>query len=349
MIPIDSWRHAYVALQQTAGESRGVELDGGPDPAARWPRTIGADVVAIAALIHPVLQRVPYGFGGQALARRWLTTTLDMERVALGAPRAIYPENRSFWSTLSAACVYLDAEGAPLPRPPFWSALLGQLGDRLDPRNAGPSGDGPFKHFDAIKTFDDLYTAQLKHLRDLRGSDDVDPDPGMMGGKRPIPRSTNGDVVQLADYWSRQLASVKRVMGANGVEQRWRTALVDVDAIARTGDAHAVYPKNNAFWRALQTTAVHVAVADEAPSKTDLMIDSLKDSIVHLPDNLKAGAKAIASGAANLAGNVAKGVGHVANEAGKGLFSGFGTPLLVGAGLVGLFLLSRNSRETTEA
>lgn len=344
MTPIESWQHAYISLQQAANDSRGVELGGGPDPAAaRWPRTIGADVVAIAALVEPVLQRVPYGFGGQALARRWIATTLEIERNALRAPRAVYAANRSFWNTLSAACVYLDSVGAPVPQPAIWSALIGQLSDNLIARNAGPSADGPFKHFEGIKTFDDLYTAQLKHLRDLRGSDDVDPDPGMTGGRRPIPRSTNGDVVLLADYWSQQLANVKRVMGADGVEQRWKAALVDVDSIARTGDPNAVYPKNNTFWRALQSTAIHVAVADEAPSATDLMIDSLKDSIVHLPENLKAGATAIASAA----GSVAEGVGHVAHEAGKGLFSGFGTPLLVGAGLVGLFLLSRSNRSET--
>src|SRR5205085_12496705 len=143
-----------------------------------------------------------------ALARRWISTTLDLERIALRAPHAVYRENRSFWSTLSAACVYLDAESTTLPGPQIWSALLSQLSDSRLARNAGPSGDGPFKTFEGVKTFDDLYTAQFKHLRDLRGADDIDPDPGMTGGRRPIPRSTNGDVVQLADYSSRQLATV---------------------------------------------------------------------------------------------------------------------------------------------
>ena len=35
-------------------------------------------------------------------------------------------------------------------------------------------------------------------------------------------------------------------------------------------------------------------------------------------------------------------VTEFANEAGRGLFSGFGGPLLVGAGLLGLFLISRS-------
>ena len=47
----------------------------------------------------------------------------------------------------------------------------------------------------------------------------------------------------------------------------------------------------------------------------------------------------------DLAGGAAQAIGKVANEAGKGLFSGFGTPLLIGAGLVGLFLISRSGRD----
>jgi outer membrane protein OmpA-like peptidoglycan-associated protein len=42
-------------------------------------------------------------------------------------------------------------------------------------------------------------------------------------------------------------------------------------------------------------TAIHVAVADEAPSKSDMMFDSLRTSITQLPQNLKAGAKAVAA------------------------------------------------------
>lgn len=343
MFPIDSWQRAFVAIHRTASESRGIELDGRTDLAARWPRTIGADVVAIAAVFDSALRRVPYGFGGQALARRWTTAMVDIERLALRAPFAAYVANRSFWSILTAACVYLDAQGAAPPGPAIWSALLGQLAERLERRNVGPKGDGPFKHFDGVKTFDDLFIAQLKYLRELRGSDDREPEPGMTGGKKPIPRTTNGDVVQLADYWTQQLDDVKRVMGTDGVEQRWKAALVDV-ALARSEDPNALYAKNNGFWRVLQATAIHVAAADEAPSKTDLMIDSLKDSIVNLPQNIKAGARAVATGAADLA----HGVGRVANEAGKGLFSGFGTPLLVGAGLLGLFLISRRNRDTGE-
>ncbi|HLL23852.1 MAG TPA: hypothetical protein VK427_17055 [Kofleriaceae bacterium] len=345
-IQINTWLRAYFALQSTAMESRGfVEINAGEDEAQRWPRTIGADVISIAALVDPFMREQPLRFGGHGLARRWRACVDDLEQHALVLPHAEYTENRSFWNTLPAVCVYLHSEGATLPPAMFWEALIAQLSEPVELRNVGPKGDGPFKHFDNVKTFDDLYNEQFKFLRTLRGVDHKDPEPGMGGANKQIPRTTNGDVVLLADYWSKQFRDVKEVFGHAAVAQRWKETLVDVDAIARKGDPNAVYPKNNGFWRALQSTAIHVAVADEAPSKSDMMLDSLKTSITQLPENLKAGAKAVANEVADIAGGAASAIGKVANEAGKGLFSGFGTPLLIGAGLVGLFLISRSGRD----
>ncbi len=344
--PITSWLRAFDGMQSSAMLARGaIELNPGTDDAVRWPRTIGADVIAIAAVVDPQVRALPLRYGGHGIARRWRASMDDLETIALHEPCATYAENRSFWRALASICVQLHAEGAPLPDATIWDALLSQLAEVIEPRNAGPKADGPFKHFDNVNTYDELFGEQYKFLRTLRGADDKDPDAGITGGRKPIPRATNGDVVLLADYWSHQLAAVKDVFGAAGVKQRWQAALVDVDALARTGDPNAIYPKNNSFFRALQQTAVHVAAADEAPTKTDLMIEAIKTSLVQLPQNLKAGAKVIADGASNLAGNIAQGVGNVAHEAGKGLFSGFGTPMLIGAGLIGLYFISRSGKE----
>jgi hypothetical protein len=204
-------------------------------------------------------------------------------------------------------------------------------------RNVGPSGDGPFGHFDGIQSYDDLYIAEVKYLRDQRGSDQLDAPTGWSGGERPIPRATNADVIALADYWTKQLANVKHVMGTDGVTQRWQAATADVDKLARPGKPDDVYPKNNEFFRTLSETAIQVAVADEAPSKWDIAKDSIKDSITHLPENLGAAA----SKGADVLADVAHGAGKVINEAGKGLFSGLGTPVLVGGGLLALYLITR--------
>ena len=96
----------------------------------------------------------------------------------------------------------------------------------------------------------------------------------------------------------------------------------------------ASIPKNNGFWRdLLARRAIQVSAADEAPSKWDIYVESFKDAVKNLPENIAAGASHVASSVASVAGDVAHGVGKVANEAGKGLFSGFGTPLLIGGGL----------------
>jgi hypothetical protein len=342
-IEITTWLRAFFALQASAMESRGfVEQSTGTEDVVRWPRTTGADVVAIAAVLDPYVRDQPLRFGGHGIARRWRAVVDDLERFALGDLRGEYAENRAFWSTLPAICVYLHSEGSPLPAPDVWAALLAVLRDPSELRNIGPKGDGPFKHFDNVKTFDDLYIEQYKYLRDTRGADELAPEPGMGGTTYKIPRTTNADVIALADYWSKQLADVKEVMGHAGVVKNWKAALADVDQLARKGDPNAVYPKNNGFWRTLKNTAIHVAVADEAPTKWDLAKEAIKDSITRLPENLATGAKKVAGALGDAAGDVAHGVGKIANEAGRGLFSGFGGPVLVGAGLLGLFLISRS-------
>ncbi len=342
-IEITTWLRAFFALQARAMESRGfIEIDAGTDDAVRWPRTTGHDVIAIAAVIDPYLREQQLRFGGHGLARRWRAIVDDLEHHALADPHVEYVENRAFWNTLAPVCVYLHSEGAPLPPPEVWGALKALLFDDSELRNIGPKGDGPFKHFDNVKTFDDLYIQQYKYLRDARGSDELGPEPGMGGPKYKIPRTTNADVIALANYWSKQLADVKEVMGHASAVQRWKAALVDVDQLARTGDPNALYPKNNGFWRTVKNTAIHVAVADEAPTKWDMAKDAIKDSFTNLPDNIKSGAEKAATAVAGAAGDIAHGVGKIASEAGKGLFSGFGTPLLIGGGLLGLFLISRN-------
>jgi len=46
--------------------------------------------------------------------------------------------------------------------------------------------------------------------------------------------------------------------------------------------------------------------------------------------------------------DTAHAAGKVVNEAGKGLFSGVGTPLLIGAGVLGAVVLFRSGRKHEE-
>jgi hypothetical protein len=336
---INTWLRLYAAFRARASESRGfVKLHDTTD-GEHWPCTSGYDAIAIGAVIDPYLRK-PRGFGGNAIARRWCAVTDDIARHALLAPAAVFAENAALWRSLAAACVHLHGEGAPLPPSNVLDAMLALLAAPTELRNVGPKGDTPFKHFDNVRTFDELYVAQWKYLNDLRGFDELDPEPGMGGTTAKTPRSTNADVIALAEYWSKQLADAKEIVGHKSVEDRWRAARADIDAIARKGEPAEGYPKNNGFWRALKNTAIHVATADEAPSTWGMAMDAIKESITALPERITTGATKAADALGDATAEVAHGAGKVVS----GLFSGLGltTPLVIGAGLVGLYVITRN-------
>src|SRR5277367_1741582 len=142
---IQSWIDGHLAVRERAYQVRGaIELTGG----ARWPRTTGADVVAIAA----VFDRAVRTNGAPGIVRRWLAVRDDLELEALYEPDETYVENHAFWATLEIVAVFLDDIAVPAPAPEVWDALIGEIGGAW--RNAGPTENGPLAHFDGIKTFD---------------------------------------------------------------------------------------------------------------------------------------------------------------------------------------------------
>ncbi len=208
----------------------------------------------------------------------------------------------------------------------------------------GAKDDGPFAHFDE-KTYDDLWRAQRDFLAQRRGFDQPDPPPGFGQRGLKIPRSTNQDVLQLAAYWGKELADAKQVMGYKGAVEKWRAAMVDVDRYAKTGKPDDVYPKNNELWHTLLYVSIQIAIGDEAPSKFDMAVDSLKYSVTHLPDTLSHAA----SKSVDFVAGAAHAAGHIVNEAGKGLFGGLATPLLIGGGLLGVYLITRTRGRREDA
>lgn len=345
---IRTWSDGYLELRRRIMADRGaVALSDG----TRWPRASGEQVAAIAAVFTPAL----LSNAAPNVLRRWRGIIADIQQEALPRLCCVYRHNRSFWATLEACALHLDDLALCPPAQGAWVTLFALLRAGT-PRNVGPSSDGPFKHFDGVQTFDDLYNAQFIYLRDLRGFDRMKPDGDATGVERPIPRTTNADVRALADYWTEQLAGVKHVMGGDHVVDTWNAVIAEVDQLAHHGDPSAVYLKNNAFWRALQQTAIHIAVADEAPSKWDLAKESLKDSAKRLPDTVRTVADEAAhviekaTGAAvDFVGDVAHAGGHIVNQAAKGVLGGVGTPLLIGAGVLGAVFLFRGGHRHEEA
>jgi hypothetical protein len=316
---IDNWLDGLLALRTRLLETRGYYE---PTPGTRVPLATATEAVTIATIFHQPIQ----DHGTLQLVQRWLAVLTDLEHDVTDAPDEVYADNRAFWSTLEAVAVYLDSEDVPPADDGVWLAAL----DYLGLRNAGPSGDGPIAHFDNIQSYDDLYLAQYRYLCDKRGSDTLAPPSGFTGSTEPIPRTLNSDVLQLAAYWTNALLTTKHEMGFAGTLKRWDSTLEDVARYAQGGGPTDVYPKNNEFWRNLQRVAIQVAVSDEAPSAWDFVVDSVEDSIKQLPETL--------SKAAHGAGDTVAGAAKVV---GKELLDRLGTPLLIGAGMLGLILLAR--------
>src|SRR5690606_17157759 len=101
VIPIiRSWPDGYIALRSRAEYLRGtIELNPGTTEAERWPRTTGADVIAIAAFLDPHTRTRTFQRSG--LARRWNAAMRDLELYALPEMGQTYSENRSFWRVLA--------------------------------------------------------------------------------------------------------------------------------------------------------------------------------------------------------------------------------------------------------
>jgi hypothetical protein len=324
---IQTWTEGYLAVRERAAQCRGeIELDTG----VRCPRANGHDVLMIVALFDPALRE----HATPGLSQRWQSVLDELRQ--LGPAEATFPNNATFWETLAVAAVYLEHRAVAPPGPSMWDVLIGYV-DVQTRRNAGPSAADPF----GLKapTFDDLWRAQRDYFVQKRGFDQPEPPSGFGMWGMKIPRTTNYDVLEISAYWSGQLANAREVTGYKTAVDKWNAALADVDKLAKTGKPEDVYAKNNEFWRTLNDVSIQIAIGDEAPTKWDLAKESVKESVTHLPSTIEdAASKGI-----DLVASAAHAVGKVANEAGKGLFEGFGTPLLIGAGLLGLFLITRSS------
>jgi hypothetical protein len=341
MVPISNWTTGFLAFRERASELRGWFYSDD----ARWPATTGADVLAIVALVDPVIHEIAIDAG---VEHRWDVALDDFARLGLGAVDATYLENEPFWSTLAAVCVYLDSIAAPMPIARAWHVVIDQLGElalAAGVRNAG--ADSPFHTFDA-KTYDQLWVMQRDFLAEQRGSDKLDPPPGL-GMTMKVPRTTNADVLQLAAYWTHELESIRQLHNYDGVRARWQVALDDVDKLATPGKPDDVYAKNNEFWHEMWRVAVQVAVTDEAPTKWQMFVEFVKDTVKAIPGDIADAFSSVGHGAEELAGAGAQALGTIGNKAARGLFSGFGVPLLLGAGVVGYFLLRSHGGEHGEA
>lgn len=346
---IRDWSDGFIALKHHAEDLCGaVESDLQAGERQRWPRTSGADVLLVAAFLEPsVRSLVARGDHGSAsLARCWRACLQDLERWAVVFPSDEYLDNRRFWSDVLTATVHLSAASARVPTQREWDALISAVGAPV--RNGIPQ-DVPFGPFANVGDFGDVFVAQRKHLMTLRGVDRLPPEPGMTGGIMPIPRTTYADLMPLATFWGAQLKAAKEIAGKEAINRQWNAAVTELGALIKTASPDAVYPKNQAFWRALSRVSTHVNIADGAPSKTERILDSIAVGVKQAPATIASAASAAAKGTAEVVGDVAGGAGKLAGSLLGGLFSGIGGPLVVGGGALGAYLLLRGRRARGEA
>jgi hypothetical protein len=282
------------------------------------PRTTNADVLFLATWWTNWLADSPRIRGVDSIQARWLTALAGVDGVAKqGHPSDVYPLNNEFWRTFGSVAAYMSAADA--------------VSHSYAQRNVAPPPFGPFPE---AKGFDEVYNAQEKLLGQQRGADTLAPPSGFDGITKPIPRTTNADVLQLAVWWDARLSDAPHAMGADTVATLWHATLSDVNTLAKQGAATDVYAKNNEFWRTLGKVSIQIAAATEMPSTWDLAVDSVKDSVSNLPETL-----------GQAASSAAHAVGGAAVAVGNGLLDVLKKPLYLGLGLVGLYLVTRNRGE----
>lgn len=363
-----SWTDAYLALADAFGTARGWldDIEGG-EHLRRCPATTNADVIMLGAIFDDAIRKARGVCGRAAMWSKWEVCSSNIERSALppADPKMLYHHNKTLWSCFKEACLFLEHDGYPVISRATWAAIRAQIADPIDhglERNRwrndyrkdikiSETSDGKVT-FENWKAYDDLYLAQWDYFRTKRGFDQ----PGGAKGD-VIPRTTNADALQLATLWTNALADNEGLGDRPGMKEwdtpvdAWKQAAAHVAVDAVGHDRRATYPHNEELWRAMDDLSSILTVGKLAPTKAELFVAAAEKAIVDLPQNVYKGVKAIAGGAED----AIEGAAHSAGKAGGALVGGllgglspFKWPLVIGGGVLGVYLVTRN-RDTTRA
>lgn len=152
------------------------------------------------------------------------------------------------------------------------------------------------------------------------------------------PETTNADVRQLTEVWTRVHKQLWRsdLARAKQHKDEWNEARSQIETATAGADPAATFAHNELFWlRWTKRQGIYLSAVREMPSKWEMVVDSVKDSVARLPETLASSAEAVA----DTTGSAARKAGAVAAAPVRGLFSGLfgnlGKPLLIGAAIVG--------------
>jgi hypothetical protein len=244
-----SWSDVFHALRSQAEAQRGAITAPFPDAqdAFTFPRTTGQDVLAISVVFDGALR----AHASSSILQRWLA---ENDLIASQSPWTLadpYVGNRSYWSTLAIVAIELDRVHAPLPDADLWNGAMEQLSAASGPlRNA--AGAMLITLFTA-PTWAEMAERQVQLFRVLRGEDRID-HPRLPS----VPRTCNADVLELARYWTEQLARIGSDPSdthARLAYAHWPDVVGNVVRFAKRGNPRAPYIHNAEFWIALALLA----------------------------------------------------------------------------------------------
>ena len=175
--------------------------------------------------------------------------------------------------------------------------------------------------FDGIKNHVTLWVELKRAYGELRGAD-------LGPNRKLVPRTTNADVLQLAERWTKELRKAKGKGTYSRAKAEWQECLDDVARFTNGADPKAAYAQNQRFWQHYTARlAIHLESVKGLPSKWDLVAESVVESIYELPAR---------------AGDVARGTGKAATAAAKGAGSLIETltkPIVIAGVVIGGVLL----------
>ncbi len=114
-----------------------------------------------------------------------------------------------------------------------------------------------------------LWVELKRAYGELRGAD-VGPN------RKLMPRTTNADVLQLAERWTKELRKAKDKGSYSRAKAEWQECLDDVARFTNGADPKAAYAQNLRFWQHYTARlAIHLESVKGLPSKWDLVAESV--------------------------------------------------------------------------
>ena len=122
-----------------------------------------------------------------------------------------------------------------------------------------------------------------------------------------VPRTTNGDVLQLAVAWSRELVRVKPRNDAERAEHaRWQRCLDTIKKNATPKKPNDTYPRNAEFWQeCTRRLAIYLQARKVVPGAWTLDKRSIVDTLAEVPGVLGSATMAAADTMADIGTAVA--------------------------------------------